>query len=619
MANKQAVLGRPLPDASVPRNAFDRSFNRSLHYSVGMAIPSSGAIPVIAGSHSKINRKIFQRTNDVYTAAFTPLDTHMQFYFVPMRQLMSEWDDFKLNIQDFNSSFYAHSSDPAVVPQPAAKAPWCMMSEIKAALLAANDGSGTQQYDACGYPLRQGGLRLLNLLGYGNYTSIEEMGDDVEVNLLRLCAYQKVYFDHFRNTAYESNNPLYYNMDYYRSNGYHVNDIRVLQGLLTLRYVNYRKDYFQNLYPALTYVTSSPAGNDWLIPSWVQGSNYNNMSGSVQVPITGNTGSDDGRWKSVNAATDGPNARFNDTGTGLNKLYAGGQAQATHTHSMNGLGTIGANDIIATINPQTIRASFALDKLLRSSAYAPKHAKDQYEARYGIKFKYNPNESVFIGSFMNDIVINEVTNMAQTADNNIGANLGDIGGKGVGSADYGSTLDFSNMEDGFIIPIMYTLPRTSYSSNRIDTYNLKVDRNQFFIPEFMDMGLRPVTRREYYDALPDGSSLAPDAANAVLGYQPPYQEYKIGIDENMGLFGRPQNDNEYTRFVINSNIPTSVGQTLGSGVNYQFFKVKPADVKNIFRVNYDGTYMTDQIITYLRTSIVVNQNMSVHGQPRLGS
>lgn len=618
MANKKGVLGRVLPDASVPRNAFDRSFNRSLHYSVGMAVPSSGAIPVIAGSHSKINRKIFQRTNEVYTAAFTPLDTHLQFYFVPMRQIMTEWDDFKLNIQDYNSSFYNTYTDQSIIPQPAAKAPWCMMSEIKAAF-----ATGTY-YDACGYPLADGALRLLNLLGYGNYLSFDEIQDDVEVNLLRLCAYQKVYFDHFRNTAYESNNPIFYNMDYFRSNGYHVDDARVLRGLLTLRYVNYRKDYFQNLYPALTYVVSSPAGNSWLVPSWIQGSNYNNMSGQVQVPITGNTGTDVNRWRKTNDSNPDPTRGDNVQIVGQSD-YLGYSAQGNfqgfvHSHSMNGLGTIGANDIIATMNPQTIRAEFALDKLLRSSAYAPKHAKDQYEARYGIKFKYNPNESVFIGSFMNDIVINEVTNMAQTATDTSGANLGDIGGKGIGSADYGETLDFSNMEDGFIIPILYTLPRTMYSSRRIDTYNLKVDRNQFFIPEFMDMGLRPITRREYYDALWNGQPISdPDQANDVLGYQPPYQEYKIGIDENMGLFGRPQEDSEFTKFVINSNISTYTDSYIGDGVNYQFFKVKPSDVRNIFRVSFDGSYQSDQLIAYLRTSIIVNQNMSVHGQPRLGS
>lgn len=613
MANKKAVLGRPLPDASLPRNAFDRSFNRSFHYSVGMAIPAFGAVPVWAGSHSKINRKIFQRLDDVYTAAFTPLDTHVQLYFVPFRQLQTEWDDMKLNIQDYNSSMFCDPNNPLNPITNRSKAPWCMLSEIKA-MLEDEEISGL---DSLGYPFVPGALRLLNFFGYGNYLSPSEITDDCEVNLLRFCAYQKVYFDHFRNTAYESNNPIYYNMDYYRNAGYHVTDKNVLKGLLTLRYINYRKDYFQNLYPALTYVVSNPNGRNWMIPSWVQGSNYNS-SDSVYGSFTGQTGNDEGRW----IGSDG------NPMSGTVPLYTGSDGRSVktvdpaitvrHNHAFGGIASFDPNDIIAVMNPQTIRAEFALDKLLRASAYAPKHAKDQYEARYGIKFKYNPNESIFIGSFMNDIVINEVTNMAQTATETTGANLGDIGGKGIGSADYGSTLDFNNMEDGFIIPIVYTLPRTCYSSQRIDTFNLHVDRQDFFIPEFMDLGLRPVTMREYMN-VPQNGEQQSVWSNHVLGYQPPYQEYKIGIDENMGLFGRPTEDNEFTRFVVNTNIPNNPDILPIDGASYQFFKVKPQDVRNIFRVAYDGTPYTDQIKSYMRFSIVVNQNMSVHGQPRLGS
>ena len=115
---KNRVFGRPLPNASVPRNAYDMSKRINLQMPFGAIIPCY-AHQYIAGSHVKIKVDTFFRTARVNTAAFPRLKMETEFFAVPIRYLWSYWDDFKLGIQDKNStSLYDSDGDnnPSEVP-----------------------------------------------------------------------------------------------------------------------------------------------------------------------------------------------------------------------------------------------------------------------------------------------------------------------------------------------------------------------------------------------------------------------------------------------------------------------------------------------------------------------
>lgn len=608
------VLGRPLPDASIPRNAFDRSYVRNFNHSVGMLLPVF-CEPVIAGSSIKLNRQIFERTADVNTAAFNKLDTHIQFYAVKLKYLYSRWDDFKLNIQDLQTSaFNVVSNDLVGVPSVPTSIP---TFDIHGRLTSQD---ALDLKDGAGYSWREGALRLLDLLGY-NGEGLNPSGRP-NMNTLRLQAYQKVYYDHFRNTAYESNDPFAYNSDMFmQNNGVSPSEAvynQFLQRIMTLRYVNYRKDYFQNIYPALNYVVSDPSGLSWQLPSSLVGATSNssfNVSGSGV--LSGSTDSDFNRW--IDRTTSQPLTPGADIISATGGAYSSLQQSASsnqhiivHRHDVSGIANLNTSANL-NINPslynvQAIRASFALDKLLRSSAYAPKHARDQYKARYGISGKgFDDHLSDFIGSFMNDITIGEVVSTSDTLNGNVGNRLGAIGGKGIGSGDYGSTLEYTANEDSLIVGVCYTIPRTQYDSDRYDNWNCKSSREDFFVPEFMDLGLQPLYRMELY---------ADDVNtnNRILGYVPRYQEYKLGIDINNGLFRSNQN---LSAFVVHTNADERGLPVNANGVNLSFFKCTPSDVDSLFVESYDGEQSTDQIFSNCRFMFVVNCNMSVHGQPRL--
>lgn len=576
MANLKAVLQRPKVSANYSRNAFDRSFSVNTSYQLG-GLDCFLAQPFIAGSHIKLNRAIFQRTSDVNTAAFPKVDTHVEFFSVPIRLLWMYWNNFKLNIQDFGSTLEGTVSQSAASASFTPSQPSCPAFDVAALHREINsilyDSSTSTTYWTSDLKKNAtGAYRLLSAMGYGQYplssTSAIETSQSKAVSYLvnpfKALAYQKVYYDHFRNTAYESNDPIYYNVD----------DILVSSAALSkrvakwfeYRYVNYRKDYLQSIYPALNYTVSSPSGLQWSIPDSVLYS-YVNPSQLAS---------------NVNSST-----------------VSGGQTLLNSV--LNGSGNAAVSSV------QQIRAAFALDKLLRASAYAPKHVKDQFEARYGVKGVESGNESVRIAAFMNDILISEVVNTAN--------NLGEIGGKGVGYNGFGKDVEFTFKEDSILIGVMYSLPRTSYDATFVENWNAKLDKEDFFVPEFMNLGLQPISCAErtiVSSTSPGVHAPVWDTANTVLGYKDRYSEYKLGIDRNLGNFilSGPLSD-----FVVHSNYSQGNGS---ASANY--FKVKPTDMDSIFvQASDPGNILTDKFITHLDVKLICNQNMSVHGQPVLGS
>lgn len=563
MASK-SVLGRPVPNAVLPRNAFDRSFTVKANWSAGMLIPifcKNG----LKGSHCKINRSVFMRTADVNTAAFTTLDTHIDFYAVPYRLLWTNYDQFMLNINDINSSLLmvGGSSYQGIQSD--------IDYRVPVSVPSFNLNQGTMPMD--GITLSDGtqGIfgqqRLLDHLGYG--TMFEGSGSVSQVvNAFNLLAYQKVYYDHYRNSAYESNNPFAYNADYIYADvtsGTYTNT--QLRDLLTLRFVDYRRDYFTNIYPSLTYTISRPIGQDWVIPDSVV--NASNTSNSV----IGNVG-------------------------------------VSNSGSILSYSSFASRDSFV-VTAQSIRALFALDKLQRASAYAPKHVKDQYEARFGVKFPSMLSyESQYLGSFSNDVVIGEVT---ATSNSTNGSGLldpiGTIGGRGVGAAGYQDDIEFNLLEDSVIIGMMYTIPRAAYDSMFIQRFNLRQSREDFFQPEFMDLGLQPLYRKEWYFV--NNTTIN----NNILGYTERYLEDKLSIDENRGLFHRNALLGVFTTHSNAARRASAAATT--SGVNYSYFKVAPSDLNDIFVTAYTGDELTDQFFGQFTFKFIANQNMSVHGQPRL--
>ena len=74
-------------------------------------------------------------------------------------------------------------------------------------------------------------------------------GTSVNLNLLPIFAYQKIYFDFYSNSQWEKHLAYSYNVDYWDGNS----SVEISADMIKLRYANYPKDYFLGVLPTSQY------------------------------------------------------------------------------------------------------------------------------------------------------------------------------------------------------------------------------------------------------------------------------------------------------------------------------------------------------------------------------
>ena len=90
---KQSVFNLNTLKAHPERNAFDLSHNDVFSCAPGMLLPIS-CTEVLPNEHYEINPQIFLRTMPLNSAAFVRMRQHIEFFFVPMRVLLRQFNQF---------------------------------------------------------------------------------------------------------------------------------------------------------------------------------------------------------------------------------------------------------------------------------------------------------------------------------------------------------------------------------------------------------------------------------------------------------------------------------------------------------------------------------------------
>ena len=638
-------LGRPIPDAQRPRNPFNRTSSVKLNQKSGHAIPAHWFLAP-AGSHVRINRKEFMRTFNIITSSFVPFTHYLDIFAVKMSDLWSYWDNWYLNINDQHSSFgnaiQNFESSGSVDIDDQVKMRQDFPSYSMFTILTLLDGASgiapatgelsypdAQQSD--GDIRRMNARRLLHHLRYavapageldssGKYCNltpdsfgyVSDKSNQVQ-NLAPLCAYQKICYEWYRNTSYLAQNPFYYNLDWLGAqNGSQVtqnNLSKMMARLTNLHSVNWRKDFYQSAYPALDYIPDDQKQYDWSVPDNVVNAfaYLDSVSGNDNFRWRISSGDDSINGDSRNVWGGTPSAggslglrMTNDDESGSNLLLH------THTYQQS----LAPN----AYNVQAIRAAFALDKLRRATAYASQHIKDQYEARFGFKFKGDQHHTIRIGSFKSKVTPFEVTATSASSASGTLQPLGTIGGKGLGFSDYQDEISFDCQNcDYIIMAISYFVPDLAYDGLHFDPFLIKHGRNDFFQPEFENLGLQPVYQKLISWSVIENNPQLADAANNILRYyQTRYQEYKTDVDRNFGLFGRGC---MLSPFTSHFNLDKRVFGL--SGLDWRFFKVLPDDVDNMFVTQSEASMLSDHFFGVIDFDIRCTQLMSVHGQPDL--
>lgn len=445
---------------------------------------------------------------------------------------------------------------------------------------------------------------------YGKYDSI--IGSPL--NYFRLAAYQCIYQSHYRNEEYEPLDPSYYNVDnlFYNSVGNSsgnpptttspqetkstitnlaygllkdtVPNVLTLWKLFTPRYKNWRKDVFTGLKP-----TNLMSATPFELPS---GSGGSSMSSEGQLTHTGKIPSD-----------------LSDSTSATPTLYDYlNTANAMFPHLT--ADSIAENGLLAS----NIRLLFAQDKFARQSLYADKDFKHQMKALFGVDAP-EPDVPRYLGTHSSNISINEVTSTsageANFTNGTVTSVLGEVAGKGYQSTD-GFVFEDSFNEDGIVMGIHYIMPRNNYNSYRINKFNTKLTRFDYYYPAFDGLGLSPVFARELSTAIDYEDITKTDVPNKptnLLGYAPRYYEFKERQNEVHGVFMSGQTEENWT-LTNNKNF-------IEFGSSPENFKIFPSVTDPIFSVVYDGSQATDPFMCYFNYDVTRISNMESLGIPNV--
>ena len=251
---KQSVFNLNTLKAHPERNAFDLSHNDVFSCAPGMLLPIS-CTEVLPNEHFEISPQIFLRTMPLNSAAFVRMRQHVEFFFVPMRVLCRQFNQFVVGTKYPISAIDQLNSFNNPLPSVSLAGIRSWMADSTAR-------------DSFNFNLKLGALRLLDLLGYGftsvrpvtvdNYPDSYKASDVVDkqtspsVSVFRLAAYQKVYQDFYRNPYWESPDVQAFNFDdhFGMSISSLSNSSERLNKLFQIRYRNWSKDFFTSVQPS---------------------------------------------------------------------------------------------------------------------------------------------------------------------------------------------------------------------------------------------------------------------------------------------------------------------------------------------------------------------------------
>lgn len=563
---------------AVHRSSFDLSSKKLFTAKLGEILPCYWQI-AIPDTKYRISSDWFTRTVPVNTAAYTRIKEYYDFYAVPLRLISRALPQAFTQITDYMTSAASNSANTEQL----SKVPYAPVGNISAEIQAR---VADNTVDDAGFGFAYGSCKILDMLGYGSFIgtgnakkkdiTMQYLGLDtaslpdsrnpliygtsVNLNLLPIFAYQKIYFDFFSNSQWEKHLAYSYNVDYWDGKS----SIEISADMIKMRYADYPKDYFLGVLPSSQYgsVAILPATNSYFRSNQIYATGDSIASSSIVNPANS---------KSVETSGTAPVARG---------LYLNSDLSAL-----------------------SIRATEYLQRWKEVVQFSSKDYSDQMSAQFGIKApEYMGNHAHYIGGWSNVININEVLNTNLTADNSQAV----IAGKGVGSAS-GHTLTYDcGAEHQVVMCVYHAVPLLDWSLKGHNPQLLCTSISDFPQPAFDQLGMQPVP------ALTLNNS--PSSPTGNIGYNLRYWQWKSAVDTVHGAF-RPAAAYQSWVAPLQGYQVQVAGQ---SSLSYQSFKIRPQQLNSIFEPqisskNYNVAY--DQLLCNVNFQVYAVQNLDRNGLP----
>lgn len=585
--------------ANPARNAFDMSHRHLITANYGELLPIT-FIETVPEDYIELSVADLLRAAPMVTSPFMRAKQHIDVYYVPYCDM---WTNFESFMTLKSEPKHSNMRSAAVVPH----------ASIYDMYMSTQ--SFDSEDDVVGMDYITGALKIMDLCGYGRIETTGEHSDHPKVNLWRLAAYNKIWYEHYRQQYYDNglrflsdgdfrdgvaNPAVLFNFDDLKCSSEAEGDVinestsqaidngngyyRMAE-MLQMRYRLWKKDLFTGLMPSAQFgnVSSVPFDLD-LVSMDTFGLN---VSGDA---TTNNTvlGCGPSSTRVVQKGTTATGTVYNNE---FNVLDSMG----------NPVGIIVKNDADGgSLDILSLRKAEALQIWREAALTAGNRIADNMRAHYGADAEYAMHESQLIGSVSAPLNISDVNATAQTGSSTNQA-LGDVAGKGISTLD-DKVIKFKAKKFGVIVVMFSLLPEAEYQSDGVDRMNQLLEHEDYFVPEYQDLGLEPVSSLDFFNI--------PVSQSKVLGYAPRYIGYKQKIDKCFRGF--KQGD----VFAPWASPKTDVTTALANPSNSLPLKclyVNPA----LFDRNFvNGANLSAQFICDFFFDCSKVSNMSVSGLPR---
>lgn len=652
MANKSVLSNQEVNSAGGSKHGFSLGNSFKFSMSTGMLLPTYSAF-VNVGEKISGKPSFFIRADHLAAPVMGDVDVFVDCFFVPLRHLFAPFEQWLFQINDNDTDLISPTISGYGSHHPVINSGQDVFGFVNSTTWqAANIFGGSFGFDL---------HRLLMHLGYNpqslfvnlstgavvpyNHQAFAQQFVDVVSNTYspnippyKLAAYQKIYYDYYRNTDFENNNVLAYNYD----SSYNGGSVSIINfnnagssraGMLELHYRDINKDYFTAIHPAPLFsgIGMLPNANQLLsqLNNWlnVDGSVGNSVlaapaGGAQAIRPSANHNTlvdisedDEGRWSYGQDVTGFSGTVGDVYYYGQNKNFAvAGVNNLLHDHKFD---IAGAYESLSTA---TLRSMFAFDKLLRITQRAGKHVDDQTLAHFGFKQPAGiSGETYVLKRYHSLFHFGEVT--ATAATNN--ADLGQMAGRGVAMLNDQEPFDFVAPCPGIFMCIISCAPRCCYVG-AVEKDGFKCYLPDFFLPSRDDLGQQPMFMYETGHA---------DTAGARARWQYRYMEDKVKFDKASFVF----TTNEKAPWAFAYQTPYISDTDNVTSAYRARFKVKPTDINNVFVqgyqqavgyptntdsadnfMNFGVNYLTDPFNVDFNMNFKRVSKMSIYGEPVLG-
>lgn len=533
------------------RSTFDLSHDKRLTAQMGYLYPVlvQECVPSDTFNGSS---EMLVRLAPLLAPIYEQVQVYIHFFFVPHRLLWDSWEDF----------ITGGRLGPDSIVEPAPVVPQFNIDSVMTEDAAVFTKS-----------------HLADYLGVPMLADLPNAPDPVDwsgawLDCMPFCAYQKIWFDYYRDRNFVSDDVFNIEMPIESGN---IGDIpNWVADYMTLRPRAYRHDYFRSALPF------AQRGAEVVIPNGLQ---YLDTS---QVLTTGGAQITSAHYLGHSPLNAAGTLSVHSTAT-VPPGTAGTTARIENIEDLEDSGTL-INDF---------RTAYALQVWLERNALGGSRYTESIQAHFGVR----PQDSrlqraEYIGGGMVPVRISEVVSTAWSNDGTADVPQANMAGHGIS---FGNTNDFSWFcaEHGFIMGILSIINPPSYHQG-LPRYFRRRSFLDYPFPTFAKLGEQEVFDWELYAASVN-LNLADDTSTdwPVFGYQSRYAEWKSGRNTNHGDF---HDDLLFWTLTSDFGITPILSQS--------FVEFDPNIEERIF-----AAPVTDNFWIYLHNRVFVRRPLPYFGTP----